>query len=410
MKRYLLTLILCFAGITVFAQGSEMSFLTTEFMRSDASFADKLSVLERVQTSGQTGIGEFYHEALKYLHLRITSARALQERIAAERSAIILCQGLAAEKYTAAAPDLWQAVQVFDVSRSGSSYEGLAMQAAFIALAQIDAREYIPHIVLRLDSFNSRTISGDDQRRRAQRAVIGCINALEIFKDPSGFRPVFLASIGSYDPSIREIASNALLNIISDPADVVAEILLSPANNPTIKLEVLREMLQFDVPNASKAKVAAAALATGWLTSTSSRPQQVTLGNLRKTAIDAIRHYGAADDSVYLNLDRSYSRNFATSSPDYDEIQLTLNALAALKTDEAAQLLHKYLQELHLRRRSGPWGNKERQVFEWLVYSIGASGSRSTDIRFLLTTVSHADHYTWIERNMASEALRRLGY
>jgi hypothetical protein len=405
MKRIFITLFVCFFGMTTFAQ--DMSYYTSEYMRPDNSFVNRLTVLEEVRDSGRTGIGQFYHEALKQLLLRAPDIKTTGEQEAAERGLIIISQGLGAEKYTAAANDLWQAVEVFDVVKLTN--EGNAMQAALIALGQINGREFIPHIVRRLSDYNTQTFRNAETRRRYQTAVIGCITALETFKDISGFRPVFFVSVGSYDPSIKQIAYNALPNIADDPGDVISVIIRDQSNNPIVKLEAWNQMLRTRAPNASKARVAAVALDTGWSYSTSDRVFQERLRDMRKSAIDTIRLYGVSDNAVYANLDRSYNSNFINRSPDYDEIMMTLNALAAVKSTEAVDLLLKYLRELNERRRSGPWADKERQIFTWVVSCLGATGTRSGDVRLLLTTIQRNSSYTPYEQGLAKNALTQLG-
>lgn len=405
MKRLLIAVILCFVGMTVFAQN--MSYYTSDYMRPDGSFAERLRVLEAVRDAGITGIGEFYHDALKFLLARIPDIRGRTEQDAVEKSAIILCQGLGAEKYTAASHDIWQVAVLFDVVRDAN--EGSAMQAALIALGQVNGTDYLPQIVQRLNDYNTQTYRNPEARRRVQMAVIGCINALEALHDISGFRPVFFASVGSYDPSVMQIASNALPNIVEDPGEVISAIIQDPSNDPRVKLMAWREMLRTRAPNSSKARVAAIALATGWTYSTANRVLQENLRDMRKSAIDTIRQFGVTDDSVYTNLDRSYITNFNNNQPDYDEIMFTLNALAAAKSDEAVELLNKFLRELHGRRRNGPWGDKERRVFQWVISCIGATGTNSQDSRLLLSTIQRTSDYTPYEQGLAREAVGQLG-
>ena len=391
--------------MTIFAQ--DMSYYTADYMRPDGSFAERLAVLEAVRDANRTGTGSFYHEALKYLLLRTPEIRARGEREAAEQSVIIISQGLGAEKYTAAAADLWQAIDTYDVVRG--SNEGNAMQAALIALGQVNGRDYLPHVVQRLNDYNTQTFRNAETRRRYQTAVIGCINALETFQDISGFRPVFFASVGSYDPAVKQIASNALPSIAADPGDIISGIIQDAGSNPFVKLEALNQMLKTRAPNTSKAKVAAVALATGWNYTISDRAMQERLRDMRKTAIETIRQYGVQDDGVYANLEKSYSNNFVNRTPDYDEIMLTLNALAAIKSDEAVNLLLKFLTELHGRRRNGPWDDKERQVFQWVVSCIGITGTKSPEARYLLTTIQRTAYYTPYEQGLARNALTQLG-
>ncbi|MDR2965206.1 MAG: hypothetical protein LBU88_05470 [Treponema sp.] len=409
MKRIILTVTLLLAGMAVFAQ--DLSYYTREYERGDGSFAERLAVLETLQEAGVQATGVFYNNALKFLLLRAPDIDSRREQEAAEKSVVILAQALGAAKHTAAAADLWHAAEVFDVVREPPKdpSEGLAMQAAIIALGDVDGKAYIPHIVQRLADYNTQTYRNAETRRRVQTAVIGCIRALETFKDASGYRPVFFAYTGSWDPMIKQIAGNALPNISEDPADVIIEIIRDPSVEPPIKLEAWREMLKTRAPNASKAKVASVALEIGWLVQTTSRPHQNNLREMRKSAIDIIRQFGASGETVYADLEKSYSNNFISNQPDFDEIAGVLNTLAALKTEEAVALLHKFLFELHSRRRSGPWRNKERQLFEWVVSSVGVTGTRSPEVRLLLSTIQRSDQYTSQERTMARNALNALG-
>jgi len=392
--------------MTVFAQSADMSYFESEYHRPGATFVERLEVLEVIREAGITGIGDFYHDALKVLIQRFPDVTTNVERRAAEACARIICQGLAAEKHNAAAADLWQTVLYFDVIRD--HHEGLVMQDALNALGQVDGRDFIPHIVLRLNDFNTQSLADVETRRRVQRAVVGCINALEAFRDPSGFRPVFFVSIGSYDTAIQNMASVALPNIMDDPGEIIAEIIRDPSTTPPIKYEAWREMLRTRAPDASKASVAAVALATGWFYSTPNPAFQRNLREMRISAIDTIRVMGVANDSVYADLERSYSNNFINPVPDFEEIRRTLACLSALRSDQATELMLKFLRELHGRRRVGTWGNRERQVFSWILPNIGASKTQSQDMRLLLMTIQRSNDYTGAEQGWARDALRAL--
>jgi hypothetical protein len=413
MKRCIIALILCIIGAAAFGQSADVSLFRTEYFNNDSTFEDRLKVLEAVRDTRMTGIGEFYHDALKFLILRSADISTRAEQEAAEQSAIILCQGLGAEKYVPAAADLWKTAEVFDVARALARtqiyFEGLAMQEALTALGQVEGKTFVPQVVLRLNNFNTQTFTDVETRRRVQRAVYGCISALENFHDISGFRPVFFVAQGSYDPPVRERATNTLPNIVDDPGEVIAAIIRDPSNNPRIKLVAWKEMLKTRAPGSSKASVAAVALATGWNYTTQDVNFQTNLREMRKEAIESIRQFGVADDSVYTNLERSYANNFANAAPDYDEIRLTLNALSAVKSNEAVALLEKFLSDLYDRRKSGPWSRKERQCLEWVVFSIGATKTENTSVKFLLDTMSRDNKFTGAERNWITAARKNLG-
>ena len=415
MKQITIVFLLCFAGMTIFAQGVDMSYYTDEYNRQTATFVDRLEVLKVIQAAKLTGIGKFYHDALKVQILKTPDIKNKEDREATDASVRIICQGLGAEKYAPAAPDLWQAVQYFDITNDFN--EGLVMQDALTALGQVGGKEFLPHIVLRLHDMNTQVISDVETKRRVQRAVVGCINALEALHELDGFRPVFFASIGWYDPPIKRMASVALPNIVDDPGEVIIEIIRDTSNIPSVKYEAWREMLRTRAPASSKAKVAAVAFAIGWTYSTSNATFQKDLREMRKSAIDIIRQAGVADNSVYANLEKSYSNNFINTVPDFDEIRKTINALVVIATDDAVQLLHKFLRELHERRRNNVWGDKERRIFQWILIGdpqfripgIGATKSQFQDLRQLLTTIERSNDYTGAEQRMARDALREMG-
>jgi hypothetical protein len=406
MKRYLLALIFCFIGMTAFSQKLDVSYFRGDYLKEDGTFEDRLRVLEAVRDARLTGVGSFFHEALKYLLTRGADINA-KDRPIAEQSAVILCEGLAEEKYTAAAGDLWQTVVFFDVARDNN--EGFAMQSALVALGQVGGKEYAPHVIQRLNFFNTQTFSDVETRRRVQRAVAGCVRALEAFHEMDGYRPVFFVYTGSYDKNIQDIAANTLPNIVDDPAEVISAIIRDPSNNPRVKYDAWKEMLRTRAPGASKANVAAVALSTGWNYSTTDLSFQTNLREMRKGAIDTIRQFGAPDDSIFSSLEKSYSNNFISNTPDYDEIRFTLSALSAINSEPAVELLQKFLRELHDRRRSGPWARKERQCFEWVIFAVGATGTQSQSIRFLLTTIQRDSKYTSQEKKWVESTMKALG-
>jgi len=407
MKRILITLFLLFFGMTVFAQ--DLSVFTEEYKRPDATFAERLSVMEAVRDEKITGNGEFFHDALLFFLLKSPEIRGPVDQRNAELTSVILCQALGAAKYTAAAGDIWQIVELFDVAKANVNNAN-TMQTALIAMGQVDDKNFVPHVVQRLNNFNTQSLIQPEAKRRAQAAVIGCVSALEALHDIRGYRPVFFVTVGSYDPAVIKIASDALPNITEDPGEVVIEIINDTSSDPRVKLTAWREMLRTSAGGPSKAKVASAALNAGWDYQTQNKNFQTNLREMRKGAIETIRQFGAADDSVYTNLEKSYSNNFINNSPDFDEIMLTLNALTAIKSEPAVALLHKFLIQLHGRRRSGPWARKEQQLYSWVVSCLGKTGTKDNDIRILLTQITRTGSYTPREQALAGDALKELGY
>ena len=394
-------------GAAATGSGQDMSYYTQVYNRANASFGDRLELLKTLQGANLTGIGDWYHDALKLLLLRYPDIRTNADRDAMEDSARIICRGLAAEQYIQAAPDLWQLVQSTDTIRGVN--DGILMQEALIALGRIGATDYVPHIALRLDNYNTAVTSDPESRRRIQRGVVGCINALESLHDPRGFSPVFFASIGWYDQSIRTIADDALPNIVDDPGEIISGIIRNSNNPPTVKYAAWQEMLRSGASDESKAKVASTALATGWSYVTRDMNSQRIMREMRTSAMETIARTGIVDDSVYVNLKKSYDQNFVNNTPDYNEIRTTISTLSSLATGEAVDLLSGFLSELNERRRSGPWDNRERNVFSWVVAGIGATKTESQDAKSLLTFIQRSQSYTPAEQTWARNALSELG-
>ena len=406
MKHITIIFLVCFIGMQSFAQNINMAHFESEISRLDATFVERLTILEIVRDAGLTGIGEFYHNALRVLLQRLPDIGTDAERHAATAAARIIVQGLGAEQHTAAASDLWRTVENFDIV--GTDHDGLVMQDALTALGQVDGRNYIPHVAQRLHDLNTIHLIDPETRRRVQRAVIGCIDALETFRDIRGFQPVFFVSVGGYERAIQNRASIALPNIVDDPGEVISAIIRDPSMVPSIKYVAWREMLRSAAPSESRARVAAVALDVGWTFATHIPAQQRDLRSMRISAIDTIRVLGVADESVYINLERSYRNNFVNPAPDYEEIRRTLACLSAIGSDRAAALLTDFLSELHLRRRVGPWGPRERQVFSWVVPSLGATRTQSQEAILLLATIERSLDYTGVEQGWARDALRMI--
>jgi hypothetical protein len=422
MKRKILLIFVFFFGMAIFAQdaapvaasttaaragtGPDMSFYSQDYFRPTASFFTRYELLQEVQAAKLTGIGEFYHDALKHLLAKIPDIKTGEDREFTDYSARILCNGLAAEKYTPAAPEIWQVVQFADTVRSVN--DGTLMQQALIALGQVGDTAYVSNIALRLDNYNSAQTSDAETRRRVQRGAVGCINALEALADPAGYKAVFYASIGWFDRAVQNIAYNALPGFMDDPADVISAIIQDSYNPPNVKYAAWQEMLRSDASDESKAKVASTALATGWSYVTRDMNSQRIMREMRTSAMGTISKTGIVDDSVYVNLKKSYDQNFVNNTPDYNEIRMTISTLSSLATGEAVDLLVGFLSELNERRRSGPWDNRERNVFSWVLAGIGATKTDSQDAKTLLTFIQRSQSYTPAEQSWARNALSGL--
>jgi hypothetical protein len=409
MKRYLFVLIFGLCGMLLFAQNINMSTYTRDFTRTDSTFSERLKIMEEVRDLKLTGQGEFYHNALKHLLVRNADIKNRADHTTAEKTALIIVQALGAEKYAPAAHELWQTADYFDIVRDLN--EGSTQREAVIAIGQVGGKAFVPELVQRLNQFNAERIADAETRRRVQLVVVGFVNALEALKDHSGFRPVFNVATGGYEPGIKDIAFNALQNIVDDPGDLVIEIIKDYTSvDPNIMQDAIGVMRKSTkAPDTSRAKVAAASLEASWEYHTTNKSMLTVLVMIRKDAIDDIKKYGISDDSVYKYLERAYVTGFNNNNTDYDEIMKTLSVLGGAKTDQGTALLFKFLSELNERRRNGPWGRKERTIFEWVLDSVQLSGTQSMDVKMLLSSIQRNSKFTSQEQRRAGAVLTALG-
>jgi len=410
MKRIsIFFVILLFAGMTVFAQSQDMSFFTQELNRSGATIFEIRDVLQVVSEMNLTGIGDFYFGAINTYIRRLPDFPSSRERVAVEESAGYIIRGLAAEKHTAAAPQIWTLIQFFDIASPPN--DGKIMSQAIVAMGEIGGRQYTQHITGFLDSYNTRTNINDQIRTQIQLVVTGCTKALEILSEPIGVKPVLVASTAWYDTDIRNIASNSLENLIESLREVIGDIVYGIMQDPMNSLEVKNKaysvLLGSHAPNEAKAKVAAAALEASYSFFPTSQNQNM-IRSMRENSINAIGRYGVAEDYVYPYMDRTYIEAYYTANTDLQTMIMVIRVLSEVKTLEGVDILVGKLREIHTRRQSGLWTENERILMRTITQAIAIAGLRHPEASSLLTLISMNSRYTAAEQSWARDALNVL--
>ena len=410
-KIYTIIIILLLTEMTVFAQSPDMSFFTEEFSRSGASVNELRDILLVIKNQNLTGIGEFYHHAIIVFIRRLPDFPSNQDRASVEEAAGLLLRGLAAEKYTLAAPEIWFLLQFFDIANPIN--DGYLMYEAFIAIGQVGATNYAANVAAYLGQYNERASTSNEQiRTQIHRVAPGAINALEVLCEPVGVKPVLIASAGRYETSVRNIASGALINMMEALGEVIGDIvngiMRDPFNSPTIKNLCWQELLRSRAPDTAKARVAATALETSYTFVASTHEYQLAFREMRSSAIETIRVLGVADNSVYPFLNRVYREAFETSSINFATLTEVIGTLSTVKTDEAVALLTQFLTQIHQRRRSGPWRDVERNIMHVLIDAITSTGTKSQTALSLLDLIQSSSLYTGQEQLWARNALTTL--
>jgi hypothetical protein len=396
MKKVLMVLLLmCFVSALVFSGSEEIDVYRYLYRNSEKNI-DQLDILQNMAEAKLTGAGEFYAWALRQLVLRyknIISSKdrdATTEKYAADEQAKILAALLGAEKYTPAAADLWFVADAFT--------DPLAKAEALMALGRIRATGYLPHVIRVLDNLNLTPTKDPDD---GGRIAFGAIISLEKYQDPSGYLSVFLASVGWYPQRIKNQAAKSLPFIAKDPSPFMLNLLKSGANydNPTklIALQTIEKTTTVDV--RSKAEVAVAALAEGHRAVGNNVQQKTILADMRKLAMDMIRRYRSDDPAIYVLMRRSYTNR----DSDIQEKMAAINAIAAQKTDDAAELLSEFLTTLNARYST--LNQEETQLIRVLIPALGVTGRPKA--RTALTQVTKLDYANGI-KTLANQALNQI--
>jgi hypothetical protein len=318
----------------------------------------QLDILQNMSEARLSGAGEFYATALKKLLAEYKNIKDTTELNAANDQAILLSALLGAEKYAKAADDLWRLQTGFSAP--------LVKAEALMALGKIRATAYLPQVIRVLESLNT---SPTPDRLNGERIAFGAIIALEKFQDPSGYLPVFFASIGWYSKRITDQAKNSLPLIAKDPVPYMIEVIKGAGYDYPTKLAALKTIEAAKLDSKDKASVAVTAFAEGWRGSSTDVQLRITLADIRKLSMNMINRYKTTDEAVYPLLEKSFSNGY-----DRQEVLEAIATLASLGTDESAQLLSKFLMVLNEKRRNDNIKQEEEQLVRAIIPAIGQAG------------------------------------
>ncbi|MDR2476871.1 MAG: hypothetical protein LBD18_03690 [Treponema sp.] len=388
MKKIVFALLLS-AFAVGFAGSEELDTYVYLYDLAETSM-DQLEVLKNMAAEKVSGAEEFYAKTLRRLVSEYKNLKHVTERNAAADQARILSAQLGMEKYAQAAPDLWRVVEMFT--------EPLVKAEALMALGKIQATAYLPQVIRILQSLNTRPTPN---RENGNQIAFGAIIALEEYADPSGYLPVYFASIGWYSERVTSQAVKSLPIIASDPTPFLTEVVKGPGYDYPAKFAALQTIESSGAPNTSKASVAVAALLEGWKASTNDLELRKKLAEMRKLAMNMINRYGTSDEAVYAPLERSYTYGY-----DSQEKLVAVATLASLRSDESARRLSKFLADLNAKRQSGNIRQEDEQMVRAVIPALGQAGRPLG--RPVLNATINLD-WTPAVKALASDALKQIG-
>jgi len=390
MKKLTVFMILMAAVAVMVFSATEEVQVYEYLYNASPTHSGQLDILQNMAESRLSGAGEFYAKALRKLVGEYKNIRDVTEKNAADEKAMLLSALLGAEKYTQAAPDLWLVVDGFSAP--------LVKAEAMMALGKIRAVTYLPQVIRVLESTNAAPTA---DRLNGERIAFGAIISLEKYQDPSGYLPVFFASVGWYSERIKSQAAKSLPFIAQNPAPYMLEVVKGSAYDYSTKYSALRTIeAARGVDNKEKVSVAVAALAEGWRSATNDMQLRQILADMRKMAIGMINRYKTDDEAIYSLLERSYNQGI-----DVQEKLSAIDALASQGTEESARRLSAFLMELNNKRLSGNIRPEEEQMVRAVIPAIGRTGRNIG--RPALSAVG-ASNWTPAVVALANNALKQL--
>ncbi len=333
MKRIFAIAVLAFATAAAFADETaevyQMLYKQAEGLPQ--KYAAALSLVEL----GDKATAPILSQALQDLLLTQKSYSSPLDQDLYGRTVRILAQALGDYKYTDAAPFLWDAAQ--------SVSDPLARAEAIMALGKMRALDYVERVALKLRDLN---LQPTQDRDAGEKLAYGCIVALDKFKDPRGFSPVFFATDAWYSQRVRQQAVKALPGIVDDPTDSIKAIIDSEP--PERKLRALQAEAASKAADSRKIETAVMALDLGHQKEPRDKDEAKLVSDLRKLALRVLTMYKATGPDPVDGCDASYDKGF-----DDEERLLALSALGANNSDPAALVLRDIIIKLNDDQKAG---------------------------------------------------------
>jgi HEAT repeat protein len=390
MKRIVFlisTLFTCTAAF-LFASPEDLETYTLLYNSADTQ-VEKLRLAQEVVDSEIPESLDFCAMVLDRLLTVYPTIRGNQELDAANKTARLAAQVFGDAAYREGALNLWRVVGVFS--------EPQVRADALIALGRIGAAEYIPQVVQMLLDLNSRP---DHDRLSGERLANGAIIALEHYRDPSGYLPVFFAAVGWYNDWVKNQARSSLPKIMDDPSEPLTSVIKSSTYSYEAKALALQTAENADISGEKKGAIALAAFAEAWRAATANRRYRMELAGIRKSAIRMIGRYGVQDPTAYPLLERSYKEGV-----DPEEQFAVVATLAALADSSAVRLLSSFLLVINEKLKDGTLTQADERMVRALIPALGATGQAAA--RPALRAIQAQD-WTNVVKRLADEALRQI--
>ncbi len=336
----------------------EVSDVWTKAYQQTARLNQKYEMMQNIVELDNRDMIPLLIQALEDLntqHFKLSKNKtALQKELK-----ILIIKELGELKAGEAAPVIYMAMK--------GTRDPYLKKDAIIALGKTGAKSYVPEIAKILQNLS---LYRGDSVLAEDSIAYGCILALEMLKEPEGYRPVFFASLAGFSQKVTEMAERALPNIVEDPSEILKEIIINESSLK-IKLEALKTAKRSGAPDENKIEVASEALNQSLSISTSNVGEQTTLGEMRRMAMEMFIAYEADEKEAVPLIEKTLYMNVHDS-----EKVLVLEVLRVMSNDDAANALNRFLAHQIDREIAGVSARDNRMI----IATIRAMGNANCNV------------------------------
>jgi HEAT repeat protein len=318
-----------------------------------------------------------------------------EEKQAMEVTSLVV-EELGRLKATQTARYVWEVVQ--------SVEDPMLKSEAIIALGKMGAKQYAVDMARMLRNINFNYDQIQNQRANETLAY-ALVKALERFKDPVGYKPVFFASTGWYSSrsGVKERAEEALSVIVDNPTEQLTEI-IKDEDNFRIKLQALEAELDSNAPPADKASVAALAFKESIQKVAQNKIERRELKELRVVSLNAIQQISEKDQDAVPYMQEMILGYRKDRIYDIDEMLALLNAMGTYSSDPVARTLSDFLRYFNERREFSP--PDSFRIVKATIIALGNTGNPIAIEELNMVIISQ--YWESSVRNLAEEALEKV--
>lgn len=244
---------------------------------------------------------------------------------------------------------------------------------AALTLGKIRAVDYMDFLVRELDVMNLQPNRLDP--RPQEIVAYSLVQAFELMRNPKGYEPVFLASLGWYSPvsQVRSSAKSALKTISADPTESLKKILTV---NPSlvIKLRALEAMEESAAPDDGKAELGRLGLDIGMTFNPKTMEDRTNLLNIRSQSMKLLlQARDRSPQSVQALRTLVNTARIQEPGTDENEVITAMAVLGINGSDEATKHLADILVYYNERQRNGTNREKDNRYIRQLITSLGST-------------------------------------